>query len=485
MKNTYENTWIKNIALFICIFSFGSCVDDGNFKSWDGVLRMEVDAMSMYNILGTDPNDVVFNIKSNTPWEIISSDLDWCIPSPSSSEKGDGATVKVTFNSNENLKTREATLTIKANGVIVDKIINISQEPKELFEIRPFEGLVSTEGGVIEFGVRSNKPWVIKTSSQFLTNIDKRTGSGSETDEEEIIKITIPESETIARKSGIINISTETREYSFDVFQDGYYIELENQSPIILSGFGEERFVNIISNIDWSIEVPEEVQNLMSVEKISKDQIKINMAQNANFISRSGLIKLIADDEKFAELNTEVKISQSVSFNFTGCGPDDDGIVKVASTATIVPTYFIKKGEVKFQFNSTFLSTPASIFIEFKSADVGDNGSFRLVLDPSNLAASGFWAGGTFGYHAYTKTPFTYEGVNSMKSLVISLQDSETEGKINIKAIIDGNEVAMMSNRTDIWLNSPEKKGVAMTVKLQKPNASDHTSIESIAYTPF
>ena len=478
MRNAFEDTLLHWAIFLLCMFSFSACQEEGDFRSWDGVLRMEIDAMSIYTVSGTEPSDVVFNIKSNTPWSIISSG-DWCKPTPATSENGDGAVVTVTFEPNENLKSRIATLTIKADGVLKDKVITITQEAKELFVVRPYEGLVSKEGATVEFGIKSNKPWVIKTSSPFLTNMDKRTGEGNETGEEEIVKITIPKNESIKRRTGTINVSTDMRDISFEITQDGYYIEVDEQTPILFSGVGEEKTVKVKSNVDWKLDVPEEYKEWMTAEKTSNDDMKVVMKENSRFISRTGLIKLLAVDEMFAELNTEAKVLQDMNFTLTGCAPDENGNVKVASTATVVPTYNIKKSHLVFEFEEVRLSGTAAIYIDFKSSD--DNGSFRLVMDPSNLASSGLWSGGTLGYHAYTKTPFTYEQINAMRKLEFYIEDSGTPSKINIKVAVDGTEVAVLENRTDIWGDAPDKKGMVMTVKIQKPTASDYFVLKSLS----
>lgn len=477
MRNTFGNAlsyWV--ISLFMLCFS--ACRVDGDFQSWDGVLRMEIDAMSAYTVSGTEPSDVVFNIKSNTPWSIVSSS-EWCKPTPSLSENGDGATITITFSPNENLKPRTATLVIKADGVLKDKEITVTQEAKELFVVRPYEELVSNEGATIEFGIKSNRPWVIKTSAPFLSNMDKRTGEGSETGEEEIVKIRIPENDGLKRRVGTINVSTDMREISFEITQDGYYIEADGQTSIVFSGVEEERTIKIKSNVDWKLEVPEEYKGWMTAEKNGDENMRVVVKENIGFINRTGLIKLLAADEKFAELNTETKVLQDINFTLTGCGPDENGNVKVASTATVVPIYNIKKCHLTFGFEEVRLSGTAAIYIEFKSLD--DNGSFRLVMDPSNLSSSGLWSGGSIGYHAYTKTPFTYGQLNAMRKLDFYIEDSGTPSKINIKVAVDGAEVAVLEDRADIWKDNPNKKGMVMTVKIQKPAASDYFVLKSLS----
>jgi len=227
------------------------------------------------------------------------------------------------------------------------------------------------------------------------------------------------------------------------------------------------------------LDVPEEYKEWIWAKKNGKDKIKVTVKENSKFVSRTGLIKLLAADKKFAELNTEAKILQDINFTLTGCAPDENGNVRVASTATVIPTYNTKKGHFTFDFEEVRLSGTAAVYINFKSSD--DNGSFRLVMDPSNPDNSGLWSGGTIGYHAYTKTPFTYEQINAMRKLEFYIEDSGTPSKINIRVVVDGTEVAVLENRNDIWKDAPDKKGMVMTAKIQKPAASDYFVLKSLS----
>ena len=259
----------------------------------------------------------------------------------------------------------------------------------------------------------------------------------------------------------------------------GFYIEVDEQTPIVFSGVGEKKTIKVKSNIGWKLDIPEEYREWIWAKKNGKDKIKVTVKENSKFVGRTGLIKLLTVDEKFAELNTEANVLQNINFTLNGCAPDENGNVKVASTATVVPTYNIKKGHLTFEFEDVRLSGTAAVYINFKSSD--DNGSFRLVMDPSNPDNSGLWSGGSIGYHAYTKTPFTYEQINGMRKLEFYIEDSGTPSKINIRVVVDGTEVAVLENRTDIWKDAPDKKGMVMTAKIQKPAASDYFVLKSLS----
>lgn len=490
MKNTYEGTLLHWTFFILYILGSSACQDDAKFRSWDGVLRMDIDAMSTYTVLGTAPSDIVFNINSSTPWSIISGDKDWCKPSPAASTDGNTSIqVVVAFEPNEALISRSTTLIIKAEGVLKDKVISITQEAKELFEIRSDTEIVPIEGGTIEFGVTSNRPWVIRTSSMFLANMDKRTGEGNEKGEEEIVKITIPRSESIKRRTGVISVSTDLRERSFTVIQDGSYIEVEEQTPISFSGNGEEKTIAVKSNVGWKAEVPEEYRNWITAEKINDKELRIRLEENTIFTGRTGAVDLIAEEEQLAELNTKVDVQQSSCFILSGnCLLDgEDGNVKVSDKGVVTSTFNIKKGHLIFEFKNINLTGTGTLMIGMASAD-GDNGSYRLNINPANVNSSGLWSGGTIGYGAYTKLAFSnHQEANAIRKLDFYIEESETSSdKIDIRLLIDGEERAILKNKNNIWNDAiTYPKGMTMTIKLDKPLTGDYFVLKSISHEPY
>ena len=68
-----------------------------------------------------------------------------------------------------------------------------------------------------------------------------------------------------------------------------------------------------------------------------------------------------------------------------------------------------------------------------------------------------------------------------MRKLEFYIEDSGTPSKINIRVVVDGTEVAVLENRNDIWKDAPDKKGMVMTAKIQKPAASDYFVLKSLS----
>ena len=92
----------------------------------------------------------------------------------------------------------------------------------------------------------------IITTTQFLENIDKTSGTGNENGEKENITITVPQN-TGAIRSAEITVKTAFQEETFTITQDGIVIETKNEEDAVntMSGEGGEKTIEINSSVEW------------------------------------------------------------------------------------------------------------------------------------------------------------------------------------------------------------------------------------------
>ena len=266
MKKLYNNTLLQ-LILALCTFSFVACQEFDIDSQPEGPLNIQIDALEAYTALATSPSNIVFNISSNTPWT-IESNQQWCKPTPTMSAASSLVSeIVVTLENNVGKQMRTAQLFIKAEGIEGTKVVTIEQASKEdLVVIRPTD-IVPTEGGMVSFNIISNKPWEIITTTQFLENIDKTSGTGNENGEKENITITVPQN-TGAIRSAEITVKTAFQEETFTITQDGIVIETKNEEDAVntMSGEGGEKTIEINSSVEWKIEIPTEYKEWLSAE---------------------------------------------------------------------------------------------------------------------------------------------------------------------------------------------------------------------------
>ena len=171
MKKLYYNTFVQ-LILALYTFSFVACQEFDIDSQPEGSPNIQIDALETYTALATSPSNIVFNISSNTPWN-ITSDQQWCKPTPSMSASSSLVSeIVITIENNTGKQSRTAKLTITAEGIDEKKVITINQTSKENLVVIPYDELVPTEGADIQFTIASNKPWEIIPSTAFISDID-------------------------------------------------------------------------------------------------------------------------------------------------------------------------------------------------------------------------------------------------------------------------------------------------------------------------
>lgn len=478
MKNLYGSVLSYMMILAWYIVGLTACQEyEIDSQQWgDGVLKMEIDARDSYTALGTSPADIIFNISSNTPWNIESSEQ-WCKVTPAMSAASSlTATITVSLESNMKLEPRVATLTIKGEGIEEAKVITITQEAKNELEVVYDNQIVPATGGEITFGVISNKAWRVSTTAQFLMDMEPKSGEGRNDSNPENITVTLP-ANTGARRTGTVTIKTELSEFSFTITQDGNYLEVA-ENNLVIPEEGEEKIVVVNANVEWKAEVDAEYADFITTEKLSDSELKITVKKNGSFVTRTGEVKVVSEDTALG-METKITISQTgnTGFTFTGTTAlDKNGYVKVPKGGTVVSKFKTKTGRITFEFAEINLANKAGIRFTVSGAS-----QFIYWLNPSDATQCGILTSGGWGYHAYTKQTITHEEANAVRKIELLVEEN-ANGLIDIRALLDGKEVAVITDRKNVWAEGAD--GLTIYVQPQQFD-TDYCVIKSISYEPF
>ena len=463
MKKLYNNT-LMQLILALCTFSFVACQEFDIDSQPEGPLNIQIDALEAYTALATSPSNIVFNISSNTPWT-IESNQQWCKPTPTMSAASSLVSeIVVTLENNVGKQMRTAQLFIKAEGIEGTKVVTIEQASKEdLVVIRPTD-IVPTEGGMVSFNIISNKPWEIITTTQFLENIDKTSGTGNENGEKENITITVPQN-TGAIRSAEITVKTAFQEETFTITQDGIVIETKNEEDAVntMSGEGGEKTIEINSSVEWKIEIPTEYKEWLSAEA-DGNRLKLSTTFNNLFVPRTGHILLYPkmNVPGFEGVPIEVTQPRNMSLNRGEETVDPvTGYTTIQSkgAARFVSNFGFRKGKVAWEFDKVDIpDSNGAIELNGDTWTWGDgSGYIKAWLRPessemtSNIDA---WDG------AYFRLQNFNININDVKSISIEAKDDpENEGKICLILYVNEQEVARMKNKTDIYAVNPNFRG--------------------------
>lgn len=488
MRKLYNNT-LMQLILALCAFSFSGCQEFNINSQPEAPLNIQIDALGSYTALATSPSNVVFNISSNTPWT-IETDQQWCRPTPSMSAASSLVSeIVVTMENNTGKKARTAKLTIKAEGIEGGKVFTIEQASKEKLVVIPYDEPVPAEGGGITFTVASNKPWEIIPSTAFVSNIDKKSGTGNEDAMAETVTVTLP-ANAGAKRTGTLTVKTEFEAYTFTITQNGVVIELEEdpESTTISmpgTGSGMEKTVLIRANKEWKVEVPKKYQSWLKAEAISETELKVTTkTTNSLLVNRIGHIIIKAKEIIDGFDGITFNVSQGTAFYKEG---DADNYVVDEETGYmtflgdgIVTNYLFKKGHLTFDFESINLT--GEDWIEFNMWPNSGNTNFHLHFyadKESNFTCGGSglkWTSKTF-----TRTSAQTNVVKKIEFLVVNKE--EDPNALVLKLIIDGVEVAALDNGiTDPYATEP---GAPVYFRLHTANKASVFTTKSITWEPI
>ena len=482
MKKLYNRIFLQ-ITLTLCTLNFIACQEFNIDSQPEKPLNIQIDALNSYTVLATSPNNVVFNISSNTPWT-ITSDQQWCKPSPSMSATSSLVSeIVISFEANPDEKSRTAKLTIQAEGIESTKEIVITQASKENLIVIPYDKLVATTGETVTFSIISNKPWKIIPSTQFIENIDKLEGAGKENGQKEIISVTIPQNPG-AKREGIITVKTDFEEYAFTIHQDGVILEQEepSESGTIDFAWDElEKTIKIRANKDWKASITKEYADWIEVEKLDDSELKIKLKPSNRLAIRKGSILLSTKDIIPGFEGTLLDITQAPQFTF-GEGSymidKETGNIKI-SKGNIVSNYPIKKGHLTIEFTEMNLTGTSNLLFNMYPKKGETNFWFQL----QSHKACTFQCGGGFSWQA-VKPTFTTDEVNAIRKIEFYVEnDPKDIGKLQLRLLVNDIEKVLFNNKANVYEIDPDNNpGQLIHIDYTPATANDYYIIKSITY---
>ena len=362
-------------AMLTCIFA--SCSDGGSEdpinptpKPDDVKYEITIDASVISNGLSFDTKagEGSISFTTNADWTLTvastTSGATWCKASATSGTKG-SATVKFTVEENTGYEDRSVSVTIKAGTA--SKTFTIIQKGVDALLVTTNKYEVVQEGGTIEVEVKANidysmeisetaKGWISEASSRALKSY-KHT-------------FNIASNEEAENREGEITFKSGDKVETVKVYQAGGAIIMLTQDEYIVSDAGEMITVEIKSNIEFGVQMPDVdwIVDEASSRGMSSHTLNYYIEPNEGYDSRSAEIiffdknsdlkdtlkvvqaqkdAIVISEKTYnveAEGKTiEVKLSSNVDFEITM--PDVDWIEQVSSRALAEHTLYFKVAE--------------------------------------------------------------------------------------------------------------------------------------------
>lgn len=450
MKNRSSNIFL---SLFIAVAAAVGCQEFYIDSQPEAPLSLNVDAQPSYDLLAVSPAKVVFNVSANTPWK-ITSDSQWCVPSPAMSAASSlVAEITVTVEDNPDRTSRTAELAVTADGIDEPVVITVHQASKQNLVVIPFDERVATDGQTISFTLVSNKPWEVIPSTAFLSDISPMSGPGSEDGAQETVTINVPANSGAVR-SGEITVRTDYESYTFTVVQNGIVLELEdNPDSFEIDLEGAEQTLAIRSNKDWKVEVPQEYADWLTVEKTGENQIKITAASNNRLCTRSAYFTLTTLELVDGFEGVQFKVNQPGIVNFAASARYTEdvatGNVRVDFTKGEMfrSTFLAKKGRTVIELADMHMTAVYNLGFNFTSTS---SANYKLHFEGSSTCW--FRCAGNFKWIAPIKKPYTFEEVNAIRKLEFVVEDDPAAaGMISISIYMNGELYGTQAGRTDVF----------------------------------
>lgn len=488
MKKLYTST-LMLLMFALCILNFSACQEFNIDSQPEGPLNIQIDAQDAYTALATSPSNIVFNISSNTPWT-ITSDQQWCKVTPAMSAASSLVSeIVVTLENNAGKQARTAKLTIEADGVEGTKVITIEQASKEDLVVIPYDEIVPTEGGDITFTIASNKAWEIIPSTAFISDIDKKSGSGNVNATEETITIKIP-ANTGARREGQITVKTTFTEKTFTITQNGVVIEQEEPSESGTIDFGwnvSEKTIKVRANKAWKVKVPKEYAEWISAEALNDSELKITLKPSNKVVTRKGSVLLSTVEVIPGFEGIPFEITQKPQFYFSGSDAnriidEATGNVKMMSAVgnNINSNFAFRKGHLTVEFEEVNLTKESKLFFNMWP-DAG-NTNFNFTFNESAMlgcGGSGFsWEQKTFALSA--------EQLKATRKIEFFVEDDpKNADMLRIRVAINGEDKAILENKSNCYVTDPSNNpGQKVYLQLTAAKEGEYYTIKSISYEP-
>lgn len=207
-------------------------------------------------------------------------------------------------------------------------VLTAACTPKEEigFHLDTDEITVGPEGGVRTIKLEAGEPWTAMTNEPWIA-ISPANGKGSEE-----CRVIIDSTLITDVREDVVTIQTASGTYKeFTVKQDGFAYQINVKKPLVeiedFAVLSERKFVVVVNtNVDFTIEIPEECKEWLSYEPYDVNEhldrgarprnvtLRFNWKVNPTKDQRDALVNFLAKVE--ADVNADVlKVSQGAAPN--------------------------------------------------------------------------------------------------------------------------------------------------------------------------
>ena len=297
-------------------FFFSSCgkdsgTDDPNNPNGNGGEQTTLTISPNELTFKSEGEEKTFAITSNSAWTITNPST-WCKINPT--QGNNNAMITAIADPSEEYDDRNFNLTIKAGEIT--KVVTITQKKKDAIILTKEKYDVPAEGDNITVEVKSNITYSViipAEHSEWIKQVEtKQLGRGLETKN---LNFKISTNPNTDKREGIIVIKDNGSSLAdtIHVYQAQKDELILTQDTYNVSSEGEIIHVELRSNVDYDIFIPEDVQewiHQLPTKSLKVDQLIFSIQANLSNNNRSAKISI---KDKNSDLNDTLYIQQKAN----------------------------------------------------------------------------------------------------------------------------------------------------------------------------
>ena len=303
-----KNRFLKIcIAHALCIMFITSCVHklDFDIKSEVTVPSGAVNYFDENMEFGFQGGTKVMSFKCNIIWSIKVADtqngVQWLTVNP---EMGNGGNNKVTFYAEDNNTYEDRSVVVQFITADTTRTIKVNQKRMEAITLTSDIFEVPVDGGTIDIEVNYSTDYEVIIPDDYKSWIHQSTSDTRGLNSSKL-NFTIDSSDEYEKREGRIYFRARDEEEVVTVYQAGSSKLVLSQNEYNLTGSEQEFSVDISSNFDFAMEMPDVdwlKENTSQTRGMSSHSLKFKVTENDNYNkTRSAKIKIYDVNSKLSE----------------------------------------------------------------------------------------------------------------------------------------------------------------------------------------
>ena len=304
------------VALAFLGMSLGSCINPptgSDIKSEVTIPNGSVDYFEKGINFGYEGGDIVMSFNVNLKWDMkitkTQNGVQWLTIDKTVGSSGNN---KVTFTAQENPTYEDRSVIVQFIAGDTVRNIKVNQKRLEAITLTSDEFEIPADGGYVGVEVNHSADYDITIPENYKSWIHITPNSTRGLLDKSYVLFTIDPSEEYEKREGKIFFTSRDEEEVVTIYQAGEGKIVLSQSEYNLTGGEQEFSVDISSNFDFGIAMPEVdwlQENKSQTRGMSSHHLSFKVTKNDDYNTRSAKIKFFDNNNK--KLSEEITINQA------------------------------------------------------------------------------------------------------------------------------------------------------------------------------